>query len=71
MIDHLFQTVQPPLLCKYNAFIHSVYFYSASSSPILLRGAPDYIIDTVLELTHWSATGNCEWRTCPRSLYGG
>src|SRR6218665_658736 len=24
-----------------NSFIHSGYFYSASSSPILLRGAPD------------------------------
>jgi len=23
-------------------FIHSGYFYSASSSPLLLRGAPDY-----------------------------
>ena len=42
-----------------------------SSSPPLLRGAPDYGIDTVLELTHRSATGNCEWRTCPRSLHGG
>jgi len=24
-----------------NSFIHSGYFYSASSSPLLLRGAPD------------------------------
>jgi len=30
----------------------------------LLRGAPDYKIDTVSELTRWSTTGNCEWRTC-------
>ena len=43
------------------SFIHSVYFYSASSSPLLLRGAPDdYSIDTVMELTHLSATGKCE-----------
>jgi len=39
--------------------IHSGYFYSACSSPLLLlRGAPDYSIDTVLELTHRSATGS-------------
>ena len=36
-----------------------------SSRPLLLlhhyyRGAPDYIIETVLELTRQSATGNCE-----------
>ena len=27
-------------------FIHSGYFYSASSNPLLLRSAPDYSIDT-------------------------
>jgi len=52
-------------------FIHSGYFYSASSRPLLLRGAPDYSINTVLELTRRSAISNCEWRTCPRSLHGG
>jgi len=30
-----------------NSFIHSRYFYSTSSSPLLLRGTPDYSIDTV------------------------
>jgi len=50
-------------------FIHSGYFYGASSSPLLLRGAPDYSIDTVSELTRQSTTGNCEWRTCPRFLH--
>jgi len=30
---------------------HSRYFCSASSSPILLRGAPDYKVDAVSELT--------------------
>ena len=35
-------------------------FLGASSSPLLLRGAPDYSIDTVSELTRRSATGNCE-----------
>ena len=36
-----------------------------------LRGSPDYSNDTVSELTHLSATGNREWRTCPRYLRGG
>ena len=52
----------------YNPFIHSRYFYIASSSRLLFRGIPDYSIDTVTELTRQSATGNCKWRTCPRSL---
>jgi len=30
-------------------FIHSGYFYSTSSSPLLLIGGPDYSIDTVSE----------------------
>ena len=34
------------------SFIHSKNFYSASSSPLLLRGTPNYSIDTVSELTH-------------------
>ena len=37
--------------------IHFRYFYSAYSSPLLLRGAPYYSIDTVSELTHRGATG--------------
>ena|SRR6218665_936744 len=32
------------------SFIHSYHFYSAPSSPLLLRGAPDYSTDTVSEL---------------------
>jgi len=55
-----------PLLLIHS-FILSGFFYSASSSPLLLRGAPDYSIDTVSELTGQSVAGNCEWRTCPRS----
>jgi len=51
-------------------FIYSGYICSSSSSPLVLRGAPDYSIDTVPELTSRSPTGNCEWRTCPRSLLG-
>src|SRR6218665_794655 len=36
-------------------FIHSGHFYSALSSPLLLRGAPDYSTDTVSEFTRRSA----------------
>src|SRR6218665_2472852 len=32
-----------------HSFIYSGHFYSASSSPLLLRGAPDYSTDTVSE----------------------
>src|SRR6218665_654792 len=32
-----------------HSFIHSSHFYSAPSSPLLLRGAPDYSTDTVSE----------------------
>jgi len=38
--------------------IHSGYFHSTSSSPLLLIAAPDYSIDSVSELTYRSATGN-------------
>jgi len=48
------------LNCDQNISIRSGYFYSASLSPLLLRSALNYSIDTVLELTHQSATGNCE-----------
>jgi len=56
-----------------SSIIHSGYFYSASSRPLLVIGAPDYSINVVSELTRRSAIGNCEWRTCPRiwSLRGG
>jgi len=42
------------------SYIHSRYFYSTSSSPLLLRGASDYSTYTASELTCRSATGNCE-----------
>src|SRR6218665_2832078 len=32
-----------------HSFIHSGHFYSAPSSPLQLRGAPDYSTDTVSE----------------------
>ena len=65
----------PAIICQsyeiWSPFIHSGYFYSTSSSSLLLRAAPVYSIDTVSELTCQSAAGNCEWRTCPRFLLGG
>jgi len=33
--------------CTLKQALHSGCFYSASSSPLLIRGAPDYSIDTV------------------------
>jgi len=53
-------------LTVYPSFIHSGYFTSASSSPLLLRGVPDYITHTVSCLTRRRATGNCEWRIFPK-----
>src|SRR6218665_222247 len=49
-----------PIPSYVHSLIHSGYLYSASSSPILLRGAPDYSIDTVSELIRRSARGNCQ-----------
>jgi len=54
-------------LLNTHSFIHSGYFYSASSSALLLRGAPD----TAQVLHAEAPQANCEWRTCPRSLHGG
>ena len=46
-----------------HSFIHSGYFYSTSSSLLLFRGIPNYITNTMSELTRQRASGNCEWRT--------
>ena len=52
-----------PDISRYQVLAHSfVNYYSEAL-------APDHSIDTVSELTRRSATGNCEWRTCPRSLH--
>jgi len=69
--SNVFQLKPKTVLIIFHSIIHSGYFYRVSSSLLPLRGAPDYSIDTVLELTRWSATGNCECMTCPRSLCGG
>jgi len=50
------------------SFIHSGYLYSASSSLLLLRGAPDYRTDVYcIGVSRRSATGNYEWRTCRKA----
>jgi len=46
-------------------FIHSGHLYSASLSSLLIS------THTVSKLTRRSATGNYEWRTCPRFPCGG
>ena len=45
-----------------------IHFYSASHSTGLSEVLPITTTDTVSEFTRRSATGNCKWRTCPRSL---
>src|SRR6218665_1694780 len=47
----------------------SGHFYSASSNPLLLRGASDTAWILCRKFTLKSATFNCELRTCPSSLY--
>ena len=47
--------------------IHSSYFYSTSSNPLLLRGADWYCVG----VSRRNATGNCVWWTFTRSLLGG
>jgi len=58
-----------------NSFSHSRYFYSTSSSPLLLKSTTT---QRCSRLQHWyfvgvntpkclSLTGICEWKTYPRS----
>ena len=46
LLIRFFQDCVPVVL---HSFIHSGHFYSAPSSPLLLRGSPDYSTDTVSE----------------------
>src|SRR6218665_1111540 len=41
--------VETKMIDHVDSFIHSGHFYSAPSSPLLLRGAPDYSTDTISE----------------------
>ena len=47
-----------------------IHFYSSSHSLSFLEALPTTAIDTVSEFTRRSATGNCKWRTSPRSIRG-
>jgi len=61
-----------------STFIHSRYFYSTTSSPLILRGTSDtaWILHRSFTPKHhrlfdvklWRET--LEWKTCPRSLRG-
>src|SRR6218665_3868584 len=48
-----------------HSFIHSGHFYSAPSSPLLLRGAPDYGTDTVSEF-HAEAHRQLQVKNLPK-----
>src|SRR6218665_3543818 len=50
--------------CIYS-FIHSGHFYSAPSSPLLLRGAPDHSTDTVSEF-HLEAHSQLQVKDLPK-----
>ena len=53
--------------CHADLFIHSGNFYSAPSSPRLLRGAPDCSTDTVTEL-HAEAHRQLKAKDLPKVL---
>ena len=60
-------------LCKIKKIFYCIvftHFYSASLSKSLSEALPTTASILCLELTHQSATGSCEWKTCPRSLCG-
>jgi len=55
-------------------FIHSGYFYSATVLPLQVLYYSEAFPTQhgyCARISRRSATGNCEWRTCPRSLRGG
>jgi len=62
--------VRPLLAYSFIHLIHSGYFYSASLSPLLLRGPPD-----TTRILCWSFTPKhhreLRVKTCPRSIHGG
>ena len=47
-------------------FIHSGHFYSASSSPLLLRGATDYSTDTTVSEFHAKAHRQLQVKDLPK-----
>ena len=67
-ISTVFGSSDKRVLLTIHPLSHSGYFYSASSNPLLLRGAPDYSIDTVSEWTRRSARGKLG--NCPNVATG-
>src|SRR6218665_3724235 len=55
------------LITFIHSFIHSGHFYSAPSSPLRLRGAPDYSTDTVSEF-HAEAHRQLQVKDLPKVL---
>jgi len=53
--------------CEISVNHHSCYFYSTSSSSLLLPAKHGCCV----RASRRSAAGNCEWRTCPWSIRGG
>src|SRR6218665_1979171 len=51
------------------SFLQAI-FIAPLPSPLLLRSVPDTVW-ILCGVSRRSATGNCELRTCPRSLHGG
>src|SRR6218665_190208 len=51
------------------SFIHSGHFYNAPSSPLLLRGAPDYSTDTESEF-HAEAHRQMRVKDLPKARAG-
>src|SRR6218665_2391581 len=49
-----------------HSFIHSGHFYSALSSPLLLRGAPDYSTDTTVSKFHAEAHRQLQLKDLPK-----
>jgi len=69
MLPFLFVIIY--VVAMYLYCIVFIHFYSASHNMSLSEALPTTAIDTVSEFTHRIPTGNCKWRTCPRSLRGG
>src|SRR6218665_2702831 len=53
------------VLFYFDLFIYSGHFYSAPSSPLLLRGTPDYSTDTVSEF-HAEAHRQMQVKNLPK-----
>jgi len=69
-VHRLYLVVYKALLSALYGIVF-IYFYSASDSTNLSEALPNTVIATVSKFTRRSATDNCKWGACPRSLHGG